>query len=89
MHDQSELILRRSRCRIPGRPVRYTESNITAASNGGSDGEERAEGNTVSCVGILHPGGENVGENGNSNVRRKRSTMERKKDGGQEPADSW
>lgn len=38
---QSELILRRARCRIPGRPVRYTESNITAASNGGSDGEQR------------------------------------------------
>lgn len=39
-------------------------------------------------MGILHPGGENVGENGNSNVGRERSTMERKKDGGQEPADS-
>ena len=49
------------------------------------DGGKR---NAMSCVGILHPGCENVEENGNSSVRRKRSTMERKKDGGQEPADS-
>lgn len=49
---------------------------------------ESGERNAASCVGILHPGGENVEENGNSSVRRKRSTMKRKKDRGQEPADS-
>lgn len=54
------------------------------SSRGGGGGDESAAG----CVGILHPGGENVGENGNSSVGRKRSAMERKKDGGQEPADS-
>lgn len=71
---QSELILRRARCRIPGRPVRYTESNITAASNGGSDGEQR-EGRRTRGVWVFSIRAvRTVGENGNSSVGRKRST---------------
>lgn len=45
---------------------------VEVTANSGEKGEESA---AAGCVGILHPGGENVGENGNSSVGRKRSAM--------------